>query len=394
MKILIVCESTYLYESGGRVVRYLTSILKNKHQVKIVVLAPKRDDFSLGNFYDKIDIEFLPIKKNVFSRIINLLFITNKLEKFRGILGEYKPEVVHFASFDHTKPAQFIKDAKTFGARVILQPWTMHFYCTQGFGFRNNQQCTLCASGNYYNALIQKCTTIRSIPSLIEKKILHKQALKADGFLSSNKGLDEILLKYGVNNKDIHRFPVPFDYNFLNNIQTKEDNYFIFYGQANEHKGLKVLLEVFRKIKKQKLQIHPIDYLSKNEFENTNIEVINNSSWTNGLKEAIANAKVIILPSLWNTSTEYAMCEALLLKKPIIIFNVGVHKDVFTHKENAMVVEPNDIEGLKNAIIELDNDADLRIKIGSNGYKTLLKINNPKKLFLELNSAYMSPKFD
>lgn len=392
MKILIVCESTYLYESGGRVVRYLSEILKNKHQLKIIVLSPKRDDFSLGNFYQNIDIEFMPLKKNVKSRFLNLFFVTNELKVFRKSLRDYLPDVVHFASFDHTKPAQFIEDAKNFGARVILQPWTMHFFCMQGFGFRKGKQCTLCATGNYSNAILKKCTTVKGVPSLIEKKVLHKKALKADGFLSSNSDLDIILNQYGIENKYIYRFPIPFDYNFLNNTKTSENEYFIFYGQANEHKGLDVLLNIFKKLKKQKLQIHPIQHLPEDKFKNTNIEVINNSSWSSGLKEAIANAKVVILPSLWATSTEYAMCEALLMKKPIIIFNVGVHKDIFRHKENAMVIEPNDLKGLENAILELDINENLRRKIGENGYNTLLKINNPKKLLKELNGAYTLKK--
>jgi len=64
MKVLLVCESSHIYESGGRVVRYLTKVLKEENnQVKLVVLSDKRDDFYLSDFYKENDVTFLPSKK-------------------------------------------------------------------------------------------------------------------------------------------------------------------------------------------------------------------------------------------------------------------------------------------------------------------------------------------
>jgi glycosyltransferase involved in cell wall biosynthesis len=389
MKILLVCESSHLYESGGRVVRYITKILKrDDNHVKLVVLSEKRDDYDLGMFYKENDVEFLPIRKKLFNRFSNLFFNTKEVKSFNQILKNFSPDVVHFASFDHSKPSKFISIAAKYGAKVILQPWTMHFYCSQGFGFRNGEQGTLCANGNYLNALTKKCVTLRGIPSLIEKKITHHRALNADLFLSSNSELDKILTRYGIGKPHIYRFPIAFDYTFLNKQSERVDDYFIFYGQANSHKGLSVLLDVFEKLPEQRLKIYPLSRLPENSSNNKNIEIINGVSWTNGLSDAIVNSKAVLMPSLWSTSTEYALCEALLMKKAVIVFNVGVHKDIFKNRFNALLVEPTDLNSFAKAVLELDTNEELRKEIAENGYNTLLDINNPDKLYLQLIKGY------
>jgi glycosyltransferase involved in cell wall biosynthesis len=389
MKILLVCESSNINESGGRVVRYITKILKrDKNQVKLVVLSDRRDDYALGDFYMENDVEFLPIRRRLFDRIVRLFYRTREVRSFRKILFKFSPDVVHFASFEHTKPALFINEAKECGAKVVLQPWTMHFYCSQGFGFRNGEQCTLCANGDYLNALTKKCVSIKSIPSLIEKKILHKKALKANLFLSSNIELDRILIKYGIKQTHIFRFPIAFDYTFLDEQSTKEDDYYIFYGQANSHKGFNILLDVFAKLPEQKLKVYPMTLLSDSISIPKNVEVINGMNWNNGLGNAIMKSKAVLMPSLWSTSTEYALCEALLMKKAVVVFNVGVHKDIYKDGFNALVVEPNNINSFAKAILELDTNEELRLRIAENGYNTLLDINNPDKLYLQLMRGY------
>lgn len=389
MKILLVCESSHINESGGRVVRYISKILKrDNNQVKLLILSEKRDDFEIGNFYNENDVEFLPVRRNLINRIGRWFCKTKEEKLFSKILSNYSPDVVHFASFDHTKPAFFISEAKEYGAKVVLQPWTMHFYCSQGFGFRNGQQCTLCADGNFLNALTKKCVTIKSIPSLIEKKILHKKALKADLFLSSNSELDKILSKYGVGKQHIFRFPIVFDYTLVDKKSEKINDYFIFYGQANSHKGLNVLINVFAKLPKQRLKVYPMAPLPDSITIPENIEVINGVNWNNGLGDAILHSKAVLMPTLWSTSTEYALCEALVMKKPVVVFDVGVHKDIFKNRLNAMVVEPNDIDSFAKAIIDLDQDEKLRKIISKNGFKTLLEINAPDNLYSNLFSAY------
>jgi glycosyltransferase involved in cell wall biosynthesis len=389
MKILIVCESARKHESGGRVVRYLTKILKSgNHQVKLVILNndPAQDDF-----YKETDFEFIPIREGFYTRFANIFLVSKESLQFRTILKQFSPDVVHFASFDNGKPPQFFTEAKNSGATVVLQPWTMQFYCEQGFGFRDGKKCNLCAGGDFTNALKMGCTTYGGIPALIKKKRMHKRALMADIFLSSNSELDEILLTYGVAKDKIARFTVPFDYTFMVPEKRPEQDYSIFYGQPNAHKGLGVLKQVFEMLPSQKLKIYPLA-LPSDTFKTDNVEIVNGASWAGELPAAIASAKTVLVPSLWSTSTEYSMCEALMFKKPVVVFNTGVHKHIFKNGVNAMVLEAGDVDGYAKALVELNTNDELRKTIAENGYQTLVDVNCIENLYPRLIKAYTQNK--
>jgi glycosyltransferase involved in cell wall biosynthesis len=147
-------------------------------------------------------------------------------------------------------------------------------------------------------------------------------------------------------------------------------------------------MEVFAKLPEQKLKIFPMGNLPENISKLKNVEIINGVNWTNGLGDAIMKSKAVLMPSLWSSTIEYALWEALQIKKAVVVFKVGAHKDIFKNGYNALVVEPNDIESYAKAVLALDENEELRKLLEENGNKTLLEINNPDKLYLQLIEAY------
>jgi glycosyltransferase involved in cell wall biosynthesis len=258
MNILLICESANDKTSGGKVVRYISKILKEQgHDVKLLVLEKKNKEFYSDQLCSSYQIEFMLFNKQ--ERFFSLFYNTLNINKYIRILENFKPDVVHFASFLNSKPAKLISEAKKSGAKVILQPWTMHFYCEQGFGFRKMKQCTNCIEKGYLEAYKSKCTNAVGLINQFERYILNKVALEADIVLSSNQDLDEILKKYGVSEKKIMRFPVPFDYDLIKKNSLKEEDYYIYYGQMNDHKGGKIILQIFKKSEELKLKIYPMN---------------------------------------------------------------------------------------------------------------------------------------
>jgi len=61
--------------------------------------------------------------------------------------------------------------------------------------------------------------------------------------------------------------------------------------------------------------------------------------------------------------------QALAMKKPLITERSPITESVFTHKENAYLVPPEDAEALAHAVLELKEDIDLRLRLAQNGYK-------------------------
>jgi glycosyltransferase involved in cell wall biosynthesis len=119
-----------------------------------------------------------------------------------------------------------------------------------------------------------------------------------------------------------------------------------------------------------------------------NIEVVPGVGWGNGLQEAIERAKAVVVPSLWATSTEYSLCEAMAMQKPVIVFGVGVHKDILTDRKDAMVVEVGNREQFKAALDALDGDPSLCERIAAAGAARVKEINGADRLHTLLISAY------
>ena len=393
MKILFICDTTRNDFSGGKVVRFLTKLLKKHgHEVKLIVCTDKTVDTEWDSFYTENDVIFIPQRDKRSNNFSNLLFLAKGLTTYRNKLKSFSPNIVHFASFDSSKPVEFISEAKKTGAKVILQPWIMDFYCAQGFGYRNNEKCTLCANGNYYKAIKHKCISTKWSLGQVKRMRLQKVSQLADVFLSSNTDLDQTLIKYGIPAEKISRFPVPFDCNIVddeNNKEIKGQDHFSFYGQLTDFKGYHEIIDIFSNYTNSKLNIYPHVAVASKSYESKNISIIEGYSWSNGLLDtAIKSSIAVLIPSLWPTTCEYALFEALLRKIPVILFNVGAHKDLFVHRHNAIVIDPIDKLSFAKGIHELETNPDLRRTIGENGFQTLKALNDPKKLYDKLIEVY------
>jgi glycosyltransferase involved in cell wall biosynthesis len=389
MKVLFVCESFSSKLSGGKVVRYLYKVLTQRgHDVKIAITSPcsEADVQILGG--DEF-ITVVPSRSRYYRRLHALVNPRDVPIEFRKLVDKFAPDVVHFASFDHTKSENLYRYCSEREIRIVLQPWTMHFYCAQGFGFRSGTQCTRCIDSGVTAAITEGCTGIRGAVSQLERASLRRWVIgHADKVLSSNSSLDAILHQYGVEQQRIFRFPIPFEATPPNPLKHQGGDYFIYYGQANSHKGTDFIVDMFRALPDKKLKLYPMVPYKPSEPLTENIEVVPDLGWESGLREAIEGAKAVVVPSLWATSTEYSLCEAMMMRKPVIVFNVGVHRDILTHMQDAMVVEVGNREQFKAALDALDSDPTLAQRIAEAGAARVIEINQPDRLHELLMAAY------
>ena len=63
------------------------------------------------------------------------------------------------------------------------------------------------------------------------------------------------------------------------------------------------------------------------------------------LLEVVANSRGVLVPSLYATTGEFYLLEALGLGKPAILFNAGIHGEIIEHGKNGMISEIGDLDG-------------------------------------------------
>lgn len=84
------------------------------------------------------------------------------------------------------------------------------------------------------------------------------------------------------------------------------------------------------------------------------------------------DSHIVCLPS-YREGLPLALLEASLCKKPLITTNAPGCREVVTHRKNGLIVEPHSPKQLKNAILELSLDGELRQKLGLKAFEITQK---------------------
>jgi len=87
-------------------------------------------------------------------------------------------------------------------------------------------------------------------------------------------------------------------------------------------------------------------------------------------------ADIVVVPSIWPEALGRVNLEAMALGKPVIATNVGGIPEIITHGKDGILVDPNDPKEIESALNKLINDKTLRLRIGSEGRKTIEKRYN------------------
>lgn len=152
-------------------------------------------------------------------------------------------------------------------------------------------------------------------------------------------------------------------------------------GRISRLKGHKWLLDTFVKYFEQNNNImllfigSPVEgqeyYLTEIErfiFENKLDKKVKLISFTKNLSEIWKITDIAIMPSTEAESFGLVAVEAMLAKKPVIGSNHGGLTEIIVNNETGLLVEPNNVEALYEALSKLIDNPELRTSFGENGY--------------------------
>ncbi len=75
------------------------------------------------------------------------------------------------------------------------------------------------------------------------------------------------------------------------------------------------------------------------------------------------------------------------MKKALITADTQAIKEVFTNKKDVLFCEPANAQSLANAILELRDNEDLRMKIAERGYNLFTKRFTPEAIGREVKNV-------
>jgi len=158
------------------------------------------------------------------------------------------------------------------------------------------------------------------------------------------------------------------------------NNNIIFTGALIRKKGIISLLQAWNlvNIKYPDIKLHvygkgPVSKLKKMLNKKSIASVFFHKHVTREviLKE-LSNASVAIFPS-YSECFSFAPLEAMATGCPVIYSSRSSGHELITHNENGLLIDPDDINAIADAIIFLVNNKDLRNKIAEAGRKTIFE---------------------
>jgi glycosyltransferase involved in cell wall biosynthesis len=340
--------------------------------------------------FDNQDLEGIS-KLSLFRKTV---FNLASYRKIVAQIEKFKPDVVHIHNVFYTaSPSVFFALKK----KKIPTVMTLHNYrfgCIQGLLYRNDANCQLCLNKKtVFYGITNKCfkdSYLKSIQLSIVNKanqwaLKYQNPVKKYIFLADfNKNLLSPLLSAKPEDGILKS-------NYVNDFgftpQSERANYYLFIGRLNEQKGVKILIDIFKK-NQQKLEIIGSgsleDFVKEAAQTNPNITYLgfrDNAFIIQKLKRS----RGLIVPSLTYEGQPMTILEAFSTGTPVYATNTKNLDTIVTHGVNGYLFDPQNTEGVFSNLPSLDKP-----DLYTNARKTYETLYSPESNHKQLVDIYTS----
>ncbi len=354
MRVLL-CNKFY-YRRGGDCVYTLglESLLKaNEHQVAVFAMEhPETLDTPWRRFF--------PSEVNLGSLSSKFRFLARSLgwgetgARFKALLDEFKPDVVHLGNI-HSQLSPIIAEiAHSRGCRVI---WTLHDFklaCPRyDCLLKGEKPCELCFN-NKANVLKNKCmkdSLAGSLMAYLEAEKWNRDRLVAntDVFICPSSFMKRKMEQAGFPSEKLVCLC-----NFMDVEKCRQQDYsnrrddYCFVGRLSREKGITTLAKVAASLPFKLLVLG--DGPVRGELPSAkNIEYLGRKDWTD-IKEIVGHARFMVIPSEWYENNPLSVIEALCLGTPVLGAEIGGIPELIELGVSGMTFMSGDSADLSRAI--------------------------------------------
>jgi glycosyltransferase involved in cell wall biosynthesis len=255
---------------------------------------------------------------------------------------------------------------------------------------------------DFYNQKKISCYQLRW-HKLEEKALKRAQAFRCP----SNSLKKEICNHYKIKEELITVIPHPIDTTVFDAIKKKDRSenviHILFTGRLERRKGGDILLRDIPRILRmdKKIQITIAGELEmgdagsyRNAIERSISEEERHRLWLLGpikrreLSVLYKNSDIFIMPSLFENAP-YSLLEAMASKLAIVATNTGGICELIHNKENGILFDISDNDGLINAIKEIIDYPEKSKQYGEKAYETIINICSPKEVVKKSIEFYL-----
>ncbi|MCP8317321.1 MAG: glycosyltransferase family 4 protein, partial [archaeon] len=308
----------------------------------------------------------------------------------REVALKFRPDIVHTQGWISYSALHLRKELRI---PVIVHLRDYGFICPKRTLFRTEicktpltNECLSC-SRNFYGFL-------KSPAVYYSLKVgLNKLVVNTDRFIATSPFVKEIysdffrtenivvipniavipdfvqLDRNGLQNQSVDRFQLP-------------RKFILFVGTLTPYKGVNVLLKAFNQLKKENqsfddvsLIIMGMDHPDYSYRDFRNVTIVRSAARHKILK-AYSKCEFVIVPSVWPEPFGLVALEAMGHRKAVVASNIGGLKDIVVNHKTGILVKPNDVRALTDAITYLLRNNEAYLKMGEEGYRRYIDLFN------------------
>lgn len=320
-------------------------------------------------------------------------------------LKENKYDVIHFHGLGQISLAPVFA-AKNLNIPTIMTFHDYWFLCDRWHMIRKNQNIcngpeSIKKCGNCYlqdNHLESNLTNISNV--IKYKKYRKEMMFKAFNFIdkkiSPSKYLANVFEKWGF--PEINVEPLGFEYKEIldknNDHKISKKIIFGFSGQMIIRKGINFLIEAFKSISNENIELHIwgkinldnnfVKYLLKEADLDKRI-IIKGAYIPEELSDIYKTFDIAVIPSLME-NYPLVVQEAFIYKTPVIATNVGGIPEVVINNSNGLLIEAGSSESIKNAMEKIIANPNLITKFTKN-IKPVKKLSEDAEIYSKYYEA-------
>ena len=322
--------------------------------------------------------------------------------KSRSALGDaldrHRPDVVHL---HNTFPLISGSILGLLADRKVPTVATLHNYrllCASGVLFREGRICHDCVGSSTLHGVRHGCyrdSRLATVP-ITASNLLHLDRWKRlNALLTLSSAQRDVFVQAGFEPDRIIVKP-----NFVTEfpgsaVVTPPGEGFVYAGRLAETKGLRVVMDAWVQLEARGLR-PPLTIIGTGPLESEVERFCASHPWVRAVGrlsrdecfEAFRACRAVLVPSIWEETFGLVVAEAMMFGRAAVATKLGSFPDLIRHRDDGLLVAPNDPSELAAAVEELCLDDRLPATLGLAARQTYQRRFRPDPNLALLESIY------